>query len=224
MQFSDLLGNVGQSINHALGFDKPAVVTNLLQGKPWNQNIPMFGGSVQTTSVPVTPPPTPVVPPKTFSALATATVPTVPVTPAPAGTNPYTPLIAQYFPNNQSEINQAMFKESSNNPRLIHSNSNVFNSNEGVQVIPTDNQAAVVPSTFTRAQWASLRHNHPNLDVGLLQINTDPQQAMANYLISKGLTFYDLLDPAKNVQIAADLYNGKIPGKAAGINNWVSMR
>jgi hypothetical protein len=60
MNFQGLLRQIGD----ALGFDKPAVITNLIQGKKWNQDIPMFGGAAPTP-VPAeaatpTPTPTPV--------------------------------------------------------------------------------------------------------------------------------------------------------------------
>ena len=49
MDFSGLLG----SIKTKLGFDKPAVITNLFQGKKWNQDIPMFGGNAPVVATPV---------------------------------------------------------------------------------------------------------------------------------------------------------------------------
>ena len=57
-----------------------------------------------------------------------------------------------------------------------------------------------------------------------IYLHTDKEEAMAKYLQSKGLTFYDLLQPEKNLQVASDLYYGKIPQKASGIGNWVAAR
>jgi Transglycosylase SLT domain len=54
--FSDLLSSIGQNISHVLGLDKPAVIKNVIQGKPWNQDIPMFGGdSAPIATVSATP-------------------------------------------------------------------------------------------------------------------------------------------------------------------------
>lgn len=70
-----------------------------------------------------------------------------------------------------------------------------------------------------QTHWVDLRKKHQSLDAGLMQINTAP--AMTNYLISKGLTYYDLIqNPELNLQIAYDLYSGNIPKTARGWGNW----
>jgi len=128
--------------------------------------------------------------------------------------HPYKDLIYQTFPDDAERMDKVAFGESSYNPRKVH-----FNDFQ-----PGQPSSMVIPKDFTRQQWATLRQQHPNMDVGLFQINTDPSGAMANYLENKGLTFYDLLDPEKNAQIAKDLKDGNIPKKSAGIRNWVAAQ
>jgi hypothetical protein len=80
-----------------------------------------------------------------------------------------------------------------------------------------------LPMPKDKEEWASLRAKYPSMDVGISKLNTN--DAMTNYLVSKGLTYYDLIkNPKLNLQIGYDLYSGKIPGTAAGIQNWYAAR
>lgn len=71
-----------------------------------------------------------------------------------------------------------------------------------------------------------------NVDIGLMQINTDAyekgvgsqRRPIGEYLASKGLDWFDLLDPEINLMVAHDLYQGRIPGKAGGWQNWHAIR
>jgi len=152
----------------------------------------------------------------TPSPTPTATPTPIPtITPVPkAPANPYLPLIRQIWRNvNPTMVSNVMFGESSFNPRVIHINR------------PQEQGGGfhmVVPPNFSPQQWLELRRRYPSIDVGLMQINTAP--AMSQYLASKGLTYYDLLDPEKNLSVAYDLYAGRIPRTAPGWGNWAKAK
>jgi hypothetical protein len=123
--------------------------------------------------------------------------------------NPYKGLVSKHFPDPAiaNQISNTMFGESSYDPRNVHFNDTGTNIH--------------IPENATQADWNKIEAQHSGdkaIDVGLLQIDKTP--VMTKYLDSKGLTYFDLLDPEKNLQIASDLYYGKIPYMAAGITNW----
>lgn len=95
-------------------------------------------------------------------------------------------------------------------------NANVSNGKGKIVPLP-------LPMPKSREEWKALRAKYPSIDVGISKINTN--EAMTNYLESKGLTYYDLIvDPELNLQIGYDLYSGKIPRTAPGWGNWYAAR
>lgn len=122
---------------------------------------------------------------------------------------PYKDLIERIWAGvDPNKVANMIYRESSFDPSRYHINAPVWKSG----IVPT-----------TRREWLNLRRAYPSIDVGLTQLNTS--DAMNNYLASKGLTYYDLFfDPEVAIQIAYDLYSGKIPYTRPGFQNWVSVR
>jgi hypothetical protein len=109
-----------------------------------------------------------------------------------------------------NQVANVLFRESSLNPTVAHINSNPWGRTTDM-------------SSLKREQWKSLRNQESSIDIGLPQLNTS--EAMNNYLTSKGITYYDLAsNPEAQLQIAHDLYSGKIPKTASGWGNWVATK
>lgn len=136
--------------------------------------------------------------------------PTPTVTPVQgAPDNEYMPLIKEHFPDQDPmKWSNIMFKESSNRPNLAH-----INAGENSFSVPVEN----------RDQWLQLRRQYPSIDAGLMQMNT--AEAVSEYLQSQGLTYYDLItNPELNIKVASDLFYGRIPRTAPGIQNWSAAK
>jgi len=118
---------------------------------------------------------------------------------------PYKEDIKQKWPGiDPNKVANIVYGESSFDPKRYHINKPVWASGTMPQ---------------TREQWLDLRRKYPSIDVGLTQLNT--ADAMNNYLSSKGLTYYDLFNnPQMALEVAYDLYSGKIPYTAKGWGNW----
>ncbi len=146
-------------------------------------------------------------PTPTATLMPTPTTTPIPGTPE----NPYLDLIKEYFPDKDPvKWSNVMFRESSFNPLSLAANlyeNGKFK--EQIRLNPPKN----------REEWKSYRNQYPSIDVGLMQINT--AKAVSEYLEKLGLTYYDLLqDPKLNIQIASDLYYGRIPYTRKGMQNW----
>lgn len=138
-----------------------------------------------------------------------STLPQPVSTSIPTTGNPYTEMIKKTWPGVEPQkVSNVVSGESSFRPNIAH-----INLGEKSFTKPIKN----------REEWVALRRQYPSIDAGLMQINTSP--AMTDYLISKGLTYYDLIEkPELNLQIAYDLYSGKIPRTAPGWGNWYAAR
>jgi hypothetical protein len=116
----------------------------------------------------------------------------------------------------QKKLVQTFKRESSSRTGAYHINR---------PSIPTglSGDGGYINSSATPEWWKGQRKQFPSIDVGLTQLHTAP--AMNDYLAKKGYTYFDLLHNAdKNVEVASDLYYGRIPYTAPGIQNWVAAK
>jgi Transglycosylase SLT domain len=118
--------------------------------------------------------------------------------------NPHLALVKQIWQGVEpTNVSNVMARESSWRPNLVH-----VNTPDG-----GFHQAIKDPNELNE-----LLRKHGSVDIGLMQINNAP--AVEVYLRQKGLKWTDLLDPATNLQVAYDLYSGRIPKTASGWGNW----
>ncbi len=151
-----------------------------------------------------------------------STTPTLTPTPIPTDTptptstsisdfppNPYFHLINRYWPDiDPTKVSNIMYLESGYRPNVVH-----VNSCEGRSFSKIINSPEELESLIRRCR---------SVDIGLMQINSN--EPIYRYLISKGLDWYDLLNPAINIYVARELYEGRIPGTNSGFDNWVAAQ
>lgn len=138
----------------------------------------------------------------------------------PLSRNQMANLVNQYFSQEaearRNELINTFMGESSGRIGAYH-----INKPNRPTGLPGDG-GEITPQT-TQDWWVQQRRDWPSIDVGLTQLST--AGAMNDYLAQKGYTYWDLLhDPDKNMQVASDLYYGRIPRTAPGLGNWVAAK